>query len=164
MFHFLFSVGICTQLHVKLCSAVWDARGGLSNINTQWHGPNWRINGGEEGLNQQASESTAGTGEYNLRSLDPRVFTLARTNTANSTFVNVGGKKEAEKWHHRNETLLRASILTGEKFFQSKTKAFCYKWNDWSVLTDKFIDKSSYICAIKVKKSTAINKEKMILL
>lgn len=86
-----------------------------------------------------------------------------QTLTANSTYVNMGGKKEAENWHHRNETPLR------KKFFQSKTKGFCYKWNDWSVLTDKFIDKSSYICAIKVKKkkffkSTEINKEKMVLL
>lgn len=76
-----------------LCAALWEyaceaprcslggKEGGLSNLNTQWHGPNWRINGGEEGLNQQPRESTAWTGEYNLCSPDPWAFTPARTNT-----------------------------------------------------------------------------------
>lgn len=44
--------------------------------------------------------------------------------TANLTFVNVGGKKETENWHHRNETLPRVSILTGKSPFKAKLKHF----------------------------------------
>lgn len=99
---------MCVLLHAKLRSAVWDARGGLSNINMQWHGPNGHINRGEEGLKQQPSERTAQTGENNLQSPDPRAFTPAQKNplTANSKYVNVGGKTEAEKGHRIKETLL----------------------------------------------------------
>lgn len=81
-FHFLL---LCAALWEYACEAprcsLGGKEGGLSNVNTQWHRPSWRINGGEEGLNQQPRVSTAWTGEYNLRSPDPWAFTPARTNT-----------------------------------------------------------------------------------
>lgn len=113
---------MCALVHVKLRSAFRDVGGGLSNINMQWHGPNWRVNRGEEGLKQQSSESTAPTGENNLQSPDPRAFTPAQTNSHCKLQICECGRKNGGWKMTLNETLLQFSIVTERRVLSCQTQ------------------------------------------
>lgn len=119
---------MCVLLHAKLRNAVWDARGGLSNINMKWHRPNGHINRGEEGLKQQSSERTAQTGENNLQSPDPRAFTPAQKKTLSLLTPNMWTWEEKQRLKKDTASMrlfCNSADLPKEEFCHAKTSDFC---------------------------------------